>query len=300
MPENEEKVVEDRVMNFWEHTDELVQRLKIVFYTLIISTAAMMVLPANLSFLKNPLQFYDPLVAVILRAMREQILPENVKLIGLELTAPIELYMIASFIFGISVTIPVIAYEVYRFIDPALYPNERRDVYPFVAFVLILFIAGALFGYRVLTPYIISAMLPFFLALGAEPLISIMDFYTILLFTILVTGLAFTFPAFFVLLVRYGIVGTDIVKRNRKYIYAGFFILTMILTPDGGFPLGNLMIWIPMILLMEVGILVAHRYEKKGEVQRVSWLPKRPSCRFCGATISTDATFCPKCGKSQK
>jgi len=201
---------------------------------------------------------------------------------------------------GCSIAIPVFAYEVYRFVDPALYPHERRDVYPFVAFVSILFIAGVLFGYRVLTPYVILAMFPFFQALGAEFVISIMDFYTILFVMTLVTGLTFTFPAFFVLLVKYGIVGTDIVRRNRRYVYAAFFIIAMILTPDGGFPLGNLMIWTPMVLLMEIGILFARRYEKGGEVRRVSWLPKRPSCKYCGAAISVGTTFCPKCGKAQK
>jgi sec-independent protein translocase protein TatC len=300
MPEDKEKAKEDRLMSFWDHTEELAKRLRIVLYTLFISTAVMMVLPADLSFLKNPTAFYDPLVAVILRSIREQVLPPDVKLIGLEFTAPIQLYLIASFIFGLAVTVPVFAYEIYRFIDPALYPHERRDVYPFVASVSVLFVVGAFFGYRVLMPYLILAMFPFFTAVGAEMVISIMDFYTILFVTTIITGLAFTFPVYFVLLVKYGIVSTGIFTKNRRYIYAAFFIITMILTPDGGFPLGNLMIWIPMVLLMEIGILFARRYERKGGVRRVSWLSRGASCKFCGASISADAAFCPQCGKSQK
>ena len=183
MPNGEKKANQDRLMSFWEHTEELTKRLRIVLYTLFISTVAMMILPADLSFLKNPLQFYNPLVAVILRFIREQILPPDVELIGLEFTAPIELYLIASFIFGVAVTVPVFAYEIYRFINPALYPHERRDVYPFVASVSVLFVAGALFGYRVLMPYLMLAMFPFFTAVGAEMVISIMDFYTCLLYT---------------------------------------------------------------------------------------------------------------------
>lgn len=300
MPENKEKAKEDRLMSFWDHTEELAKRLKIVLYTLFISTVAMMILPADLSFLKNPMQFYDPLVAVILRSIREQILPPDVKLIGLEFTAPIQLYLIASFAFGLAVTLPVFAYEIYRFIDPALYPHERRDAYPFVASASVLFVVGAIFGYRVLMPYLLLAMFPFFSIVGAEIVISVMDFYTILFVTTLITGLAFTFPVFFVLLVKYGIVSTGIFTKNRRYMYAAFFIITMILTPDGGFPLGNLMIWIPMVLLMEIGILFAQRYEKKGEVRRVSWFSRGTNCKFCGVAISADTTFCPECGKSQK
>ena len=300
MLEEAEGTAKDRVITFWEHTEELANRLKIVLYVLAISTVTMMILPANLSFLENPLQFYDPLVAVILRLIREQALPPNVRLIGLELTAPIELYVIASLIFGLAMTVPVFAYEIYRFVDPALHPHERRDVYPFAASVSFLFVIGVIFGYRVLMPYLIGAMFPFFTAVGAELVISIMDFYNILFITTLVTGLTFTFPVFFVLFVKYGILSTGIFRRNRRYLYAAFFIITMILTPDGGFPLGNLMIWVPMVLLMEIGILFARRYEKRGEVRRARWLPKRPHCKFCGETVSADEVFCPKCGKAQK
>jgi len=300
MPENTKETPKDRPLSVWEHMDELARRLKIVLYALVISTVAMMILPANPSFLRNPLQFYDPLVAVILRSIREQALPPNVELIGLELTAPIQLYVIASFIFGLAITIPVFAYEVYRFIDPALLPNERGNVYPFIVAVSFLFVIGALFGYRVLTYYLIWGMFPFFSAVGAELVISVMDFYNLLFIITLVTGLTFTFPVFFVLLVKYGIVSTGIFTRNRTYLYAGLFILTMILTPDGGFPLGNLMMWAPMVLLMEIGIFFARRYEKKGEVRRFRWFPERPTCKFCGAEIDEQAIFCPKCDRSQR
>jgi sec-independent protein translocase protein TatC len=291
----------DRVMDFWEHTEELAARLKVVLFTLIISTVAMMVLPANLSFFQNPLESYEPLVGVILRKIREQVLPENVRLIGLEFAVPIELYVLASFVFGLAITVPVFAYEIYRFVDPALYPHERRDVYPFVASVSILFLVGAVFSYIVITPYVILGISPFFSIVGAEMVVSVMDFYKLVLFFTLLIGLGFTFPAFFVILVKYGILGTKMFTKNRKYLYAALFVLAMIMTPDGGFPLGNFMIWIPMVLLMEIGFLIARRYEKEGkETVLERWFPEGPTCRFCGASISDDTVFCPKCGRSQK
>ena len=289
----------DTPMNIWDHIDELAKRLKIVLYTIVISTIAMMVFPGNLSFLTNPLEFYEPLIAVILRSAREQVLPADVKLIGLEFAAPIELYVIASFIFGLAITIPVFAYQIYRFVDPALNPNERGDMYPFVASVSVLFVVGVLFGYWVLTPYMIRAMFPFFSAVGAELVISIMDFYTTLFITTLMTGLIFTFPVFLVLVVKYGIVGTDIFTKNRKYLYAALLIITMIITPDGGH-VGNFILFIPMVLLMEIGILFAKRYEKKEELQSARWLPEENNCKFCGSTVPIETTFCPKCGRSQK
>ncbi len=300
MPEDTKEASRDRMKSFWEHTDELVRRLKVVLYTLVISTVAMMILPANLSFFQNPFQSYTPLVGVILKAIREQVLPEGVTLIGLELIVPIELYILASFIFGIAITLPVFAYEIYQFVDPALYPHERRDVYPFVASVSTLFLVGAVFCYTVLLRYVLRGIFPFFYIVGAEPVISVMDFYKVVFIFTLIVGLAFTFPAFFVLLVKYGILNTKLFTKNRKYLYAALFILAMVLTPDGGFPVGNLMIWIPMVLLMEIGILFARRYEGKGESWFERWLSGGSSCKFCGASIPEDIVFCPECGKSQR
>lgn len=299
MPEDAEGIAEHRVMTFWEHMEELANRLKVVLLVLFASTVAMMILPANIFSLKNP-QTYEPLVGVVLRSIREQVLPQDARLIGLELTVPIQLYLLTSFVLGLAVTVPVLGYEIYRFVNPALYPHERRDVWPFAASVSVLFITGALFGYKVLTPYLIWSMFLFFPVVGAEMLISIMDFYHVVFITTLVTGLTFTFPAFFVLLVKYGVLSTSLFRRNRIYLYAGLFIFAMILTPDGGFPMGNLMIWIPMVLLIETGILFARRYEKGGELPRVPWLPESPVCKFCGAAIPASTAFCPHCGRSQR
>jgi len=297
MPEGEEPS-EGRAMSFWEHTEELARRLKVVFYTLAVSTVVMMVLPANLSFFSNPFEFYEPLIAVILKTMRNQVLPPDVRVIGLELVAPIELYFIASLVFALAVTAPVFAYEIFKFIDPALYPHERRDVYPFLTSFIMLFVAGLAFGYFILAPSIIRATLPFFSAVGAEMTISIMDFYYLLFVTTLMTGLTFTFPVFLVLLVKYGIIETSLLRKNRMYLYAAIFIFVCILTPDGG--LANFVLFIPMIVLLEAGIFFARRYEKKEEwPRRIGW-PREVRCKFCGTPIPPGTTFCPKCGKSQK
>jgi sec-independent protein translocase protein TatC len=142
-------------------------------------------------------------------------------------------------------------------------------------------------------------MLPFFVAVGAEPIISIMDFYNLVLVTTILTGAMFTFPVFFVLLVKYGIVGTQMLTKNRKYLYVGLFIITALVTPDGG-PLADLILFIPIVLLVEVGVFFARRYEEKGEVRRPRWFSEEAKCKFCRKTIPPDTAFCPYCGKSQK
>ena len=254
---------------------------------------------ACISFFTNPFSFYEPLVAVVLRAIRAQVLPPGVKLMGGEFVAPLELYLIASFFFGLAITAPVLAYEIFRFIDPALYPHERRAVYPFLASFLVLFVVGLIFGYLVLVPYGIAALLPFFQIVGAELYISVADFYYFVFFLTLLTGVAFTFPIFLVLFVKYGIIGTNTLTKNRKYVYFGLLVLVFLITPgEGG--LANFMLMAVMSVLFEIGIFFARRYEKKGEVRRPRWFTEEEKCRFCGKTIPTHTTFCENCGKSQK
>jgi len=287
----------DAVMPFWDHLSELAKRVKVIFYVLIVSTVLFMALPADLSFLANPLEFYDPLVALFLRQIRAQVLPPEVKLIGYELTAPMELYLIGSFIFGFVVTIPVVAYEIYRFIDPALYPSERRAVYPFVLSFTALFLAGAAFGFVVVMPLTLWALFRFFPAVGAEQIISIMDFYNMVFVSTVLCGLAFTWPVFFVLLVKFGLVGTSMISKNRKYVYAGLFIGIMFITTDGG-PLVDGMLLLPMIVLTETALYFGRRIEKS---RPAISKPARttPVCRFCSAQGETGKAFCDSCGKAQ-
>jgi len=217
----------------------------------------------------------------------------------LELIAPIQLYVVASLVFGAALTMPILVYEIYKFVEPALYPHEKRDLYPFLAAFSALFVIGLVFGYKILTPYLIWAMFPFFSAVGAEIVISIMDFYGLLFITTLANGLFFTFPVLLVLLVKYGVITTEVVRKNRRYVYAALFILTCIITPDGG-QIGNFILFIPMVLLLEAGIFFAKRYEKESSMRKIRWLREGPKCKFCGETLQTDTVFCPKCGRSQK
>jgi sec-independent protein translocase protein TatC len=297
-------------MAFSEHIEELRARLKVVVYCLLVSSIAMMVIPANIDFVKNPLSFYEPLIGLILRSIRSYILESpfllnslnstQLELIAVDITAPLELYVLASILFGVIVSMPVIAYETYKFIDPALYPHEKKMIYPFVASFTVLFIIGCFFGFFILCPFLIWAMLPFYHIVGAQAFISVMDFYNVIFFTVLMTGISFTVPVIFIILVKLGFINTTVITKRRRYIYAVLFILTAIITPNGG-PLADLALFIPMVILLEVAILVAKRYEGAGE-RKFTLFPsvKYVKCNYCGADIPEDTIFCTRCGRATK
>ncbi len=283
--------------SFWGHVDELAKRLKVVLVVFIISTVVVIFVPANRSFFSNP-NDYQPWISVFLRSIREGVLTPDIKLFAVKITDPIELYVMAAFIFSIGTTLPVFAYEAYKFVDPAFYPHEKKEIYPFVGIVTALFVVGAIFGFFILFPFFIWSMRPFFEAVGAEPMFSLIDFYNILLFTVVSTGLVFTTPAFFTLLVKYGIIKTEKFRKNRKYLYAGLAILAMFISP-GASPQGDLSLFVSMIALFEGTLLVARRYEKQGKVKHIKFF-QEPKCKFCGTKMRETTRACPSCGKFQQ
>ncbi len=247
--------------DLWSHIFELTKRMKVVFVVLIVATMAMLVLPGP-DFLQNPGN-YQPFISIVLKSMRETFLPADIKIISLGIVDPLELYVYASFLFGFIIAFPIIAYEVYKFVDPALYDHERKGIFYFLAYISILFVSGVLFGYFIIFPFFVWSMLPFYTAVGSELMFTLMDFYSTLLLSVVSTGLVFTLPAFFVLLVKFGVLKTEVFRKNRKYMYVALVALALFISP-GASPQANILLFIPLVILFESGLLFARRYEKKG------------------------------------
>src|SRR5436309_992474 len=123
-------------------------------------------------------------------------------------------------------------------------------------------------------------------------------FYKLVFLSILTTGFAFTLPVFLVLLVKFGIVGTRSITQRRLYLWVGIYILTAVITPDGG-PIADVALFAPMILLLEGSLFIARRYEKEGPLIEEQTKPAFTSCRFCGAPFEPGTVFCSRCGKSR-
>lgn len=212
---------------------------------------------------------------------------------------PITLYVYAALVFAIIITLPVFSYEAYKFVVPALYPHEKKAIFPFVGIVSVLFIVGAIFGFFILAPSFVQGFIPFYSAVNAMQLFPLMDFYGIIFFTIIVSGFMFTIPAFFVLLVKFGVLHTKSVTKQRKYIYAGLAIAAMLISP-GATPLGDLYLFIALLLLVELSVFAGKRFERKsGNSNSQSllskWFTPMQTCRFCNSEIGQKTMFCPTC-----
>jgi sec-independent protein translocase protein TatC len=283
---------------FWGHISEFIKRMKVVLATFLVALMVMLILPGNYDFFATT-DTYKPLMSVLLTYISGMFLPAGASLFATSMSDPITLYVYAALVFAIGITLPVFAYEAYKFVDPALYPHERKAIFPFISIVAALFVAGGFFGFFFLAPSFISGFVPFFDAVHAMKLFPIMDFYNMIFFTVIISGVLFTIPAFFVLLVKFGIIHTKTFTKQRKYIYAGLGIAAMLISP-GATPLGDLYLFIALAALVEVSLLVGKRYEvRKGTIDSQSmlskWLAPTPTCRYCNSQVLQNSSYCPSC-----
>jgi sec-independent protein translocase protein TatC len=295
LPEDESH---ERVQPLWDHISELSRRAKVWIYSFVVATLFYLLVPSDLSFLQNPFQVYKPIIISILGGIKTRLLPSGYTLIGGTVTTPLEIILVAAAVFGFATSVPVLAYEIYKFIDPAIKPSEKQSVYPFVTAFSILFFVGAAFAFFVLLPFVFYFSLPFFNGLGISPFIFADQFYNLIFFVIVASGFAFTIPVFFVLLVKLHVLGTKMLTKNRKYVWAVTLILTAVASPDGG-PLADIALFVPIIILLEGSIWYAKRYEKGRDEEEPKSITSETTCTFCGGDMDSTGVFCGRCGKSR-
>jgi sec-independent protein translocase protein TatC len=175
-------------------------------------------------------------------------------LVYLNPTEPFNLYLQVAFVAGLFTASPFVFYQLWLFIAPGLYRNEKRYVLPFVLSTVALFVAGGAFGYRMVYP----ASLDFLIGYGQrfQPMITIGE-YTKLFVTIIVgLGLIFEMPVlvFFLALMR--VISARWMWRNLRYAVLAIFILAAIVTPTADV-LNMCLFAAPMLGLYAISIGVA-------------------------------------------
>ena len=192
-----------------------------------------------------------------------EVLPADSHLIFTSLPEMFIAYVKVALIAGVILAIPIIFYELWMFLAPALYQREKRYLIPFVLFSSILFIAGALFGYVVVFPYGFK----FFISFATEDiqaLPSVKQYFSFTIRLLLAFGLVFELPVVVFFMTKIGLVTPDSMKRFRKFAILGSFIMAAILTPPD--VATQIMMALPIIILYEVSIIISKGiYRKKEE-----------------------------------
>jgi len=202
----------------------------------------------------------------IMEALRRNGMAE--KLVYLSPTEPFNLYLKIGALAGLFVVSPFVLYQVWLFISPGLYRNEKRYVFPFMFSTVGLFLAGGLFGYKLVYP----AALQFLIGYGKQfqPMITIHEYTDLFLTVILGLGVVFELPILVFFLALMGVVSAGWMWRNIRYSILVIFIIAAIITPTSDI-LNMCIFAAPMVVLYVLSIGIAwlvHPKQRKARAAR--------------------------------
>ena len=249
-------------MSFWEHLDELLSRLRIIFIAVLTSGLAIGFWPVDPRGFLDPTGLYQPIISVIMQRMRNDLLPSGARLIAGGLMDTAYVYITLSFLIGIIVSSPIIGYELFAFVNPALYPSERKYISRFMIAFLGLFTFGIVMAYALIVPLTLRIVIWFITSGGAEPLINIQEFYNMIITLMAGAGLLYTAPVFLVLLTQVGILPADFVAGKRKMLYVAFLVVTAVITPDPTI-ITDVIILVPFFVIFEVAVVASRKIQKR-------------------------------------
>lgn len=164
--------------------------------------------------------------------------------------------------FALVISLPVILYQAYSFVLPALTSRERGVVVPFLLLVPTLFIAGVVFGYFVVLPAATKFLLNFN-DTQFNIQVRARDYYSFVSTTLLAMGLIFQLPVGILAVTRLGIITPEQLSKNRRYAYLVIAIAAMLL--PGTDPVSMLLEMVPLIALFEASLLLARLFGRPSE-----------------------------------
>lgn len=191
-----------------------------------------------------------------------KILPNSSKIIAIDITStftsPLKLALFSSCL----ITAPYSIFQIWKFVSPALYKNEKANLLKVTLTSIFLFYLGIIFAYCVVIPLALS----FFISIApanVEIMTSISSYINFILDMCLVFALAFQTPIITFLLIVCNVVDINKIKQKRPYIIIAAFVIGMLLTPPD--VISQILLAIPLLILFEAGLLLANNIKATNE-----------------------------------
>jgi len=198
-------------------------------------------------------KIYDVMQRPIMDVLKANGMSE--KLVYLNPTEPFNLYLKIAALAGLFLTSPFVLYQVWMFISPGLYRNEKRYAVPFMVSTIFLFITGGYFGYKIVYPRALGFLIHF--GRQFQPMITIGEYTSLFLSIILGMGLIFEMPILIFFLALMGIVSAGFMWKNFRYAILIIFVIAAIVTPTPDI-LNMCIFAAPMIFLYVFSIGIAY------------------------------------------
>lgn len=228
-------------MSFMHHVDELRTRM--------VRAAAAIGVGMTAAFF-----FSEPIIAWLSRPLKAPLV----------FISPAEAFWAnikVAFLAGLVLSAPVVLYQAWKFLEPGLYPHERRFGGLFVVATSLLFVVGMAFCAYVVFPFAMEFLLSYKTG-NLTPMLSVGTYIDFNVKFYLAFGLIFELPPVIILLSRLGVVTPEFLSANRKYAVLGAFVLAAILTPTPDV-FNQCLMAVPLLLLFEVGVLCARWFGRR-------------------------------------
>lgn len=186
---------------------------------------------------------------------------QNLEVISIRMAGQFVTHIWTAIVSGFILASPIIFYEFWRFIKPALYENERKHSAGAVFFTSVLFGIGVLFGYYLIVPLSLHFLGSYSVSGEVTNQININSYINTVVSITLASGVVFLLPIFVFFLSKVGILTPAFMRKYRRHAYVLLLLMAAIITPPDVF--SQIMVFIPLFILYEVGILIAKRIEKE-------------------------------------
>ena len=240
-------------MTFWDHLDVLRKSLIRIAVALIGVTVVLFF-------------FKDFLFGNVVLAPSESTfwlyrilgLDFDLSLVNIEVAAQFMIHMKVTLVCALILTFPYIVYELWKFIAPALYDNERKAIRGAFSFASVLFYIGLTVGYTVIFPLMINFFAGYQVTPDVPNTFSLSSYISLFSSTVLIFGIVFQFPTLIAVLSALGVVTREALRQYRRHAVCAVVVLAALITPSGD-PFSLLVVTIPLYMLYEFSILICKR-----------------------------------------
>lgn len=183
------------------------------------------------------------------------------RLVNTEMGGQFSMHIWVSMIAGIVLAFPYLIYEVWRFVSPALYTNERRHATGGIFYTSLLFLSGVAFGYFVISPMSVNFLANYNISNEVENFINLSSYISTITMVTLACGVLFELPIFIYFLSKIGLVTPSFLRKYRRHATVLNLIASAIITPPD--VVSQIIVALPLAFLYEVGIVISGRVEKQ-------------------------------------